>query len=84
MNLIGEIESNERTSELQRFTDNLFDRLGIHTEEGSENSLILKPSENLVTGELPFLDDGGITCTFERDTALAETIFISSHGNIHW
>ena len=68
--LIGEIESNERTSELQRFTDNLFDRLGIHTEEGSENSLILKPSENLVTGELPFLDDGGITCTFERDTAL--------------
>ena len=69
--LIGEIESNERTSELQRFTDNLFDRLGIHTEEGSENSLILKPSENLVTGELPFLDDGGITCTFERDTALA-------------
>ena len=69
--LIGEIESNERTSELQRFTDNLFDRLGIHTEEGSENSLILKPSENLVTGELPFLDDGGITCTFERDKALA-------------
>ena len=69
--LISEIESNERTSELQRFTDNLFDRLGIHTEEGSENSLILKPSENLVTGELPFLDDGGITCTFERGTALA-------------
>ena len=69
--LIGDIERNERTSELRRFTDNLFDRLGIHTEEGSENSLILKPSENLVTGELPFLDDGGITCTFERDIALA-------------
>ncbi len=68
--LIDEIESNERISELQRFTDNLFDRLGIHTEEGSENALILKPSENIVTGELPFLDDGGITCTFDRDTAL--------------
>lgn len=69
--LIDEIESNERTSELRRYTDHLFDRLGIHTEEGAENSLILKPSENLVTGELPLLDDGGITCTFDRDTALA-------------
>lgn len=68
--LISEIENNERTSELRRFTDNLFDRLGIHTEEGSDNCLILKPSENLVTGELPFLDDGGITCTFERELAL--------------
>jgi ATP-dependent helicase HepA len=69
--LIAEIQSNERTVELQRFTDSLFDRLGIHTEEGSERCLILKPSENLVTGELPFLDDGGITCTFDRDLALA-------------
>lgn len=68
--LICEIENNERTSELRRFTDNLFDRLGIHTEEGSDSCLILKPSENLVTGELPFLDDGGITCTFERELAL--------------
>ena len=69
--LITEIADNERTRELRRFTDNLFDRLGIHTEEGSEDCLILKPSENLITGELPFLDEGGITCTFERDLALA-------------
>ena len=42
--LIGEIESRE--PQVQRFTDNLFDRLGIHTEEGSEqlNSQTLRKS----------------------------------------
>ncbi len=69
--LIEQLESNERTDELVAYTDNLFDRLGIHTEPGSEGCLILKPTENLVTGELPLLDEGGITCTFTRELALA-------------
>ena len=31
----------------------------------------MKPTENLVTGELPLLDDDGITCTFSRELALS-------------
>ena len=53
------------------FTDHLFDRLGIHTEAGADDTLVLKPTENLVTGELPLLDDSGITCTFSRELALS-------------
>ena len=69
--LIATIERNERTDSLKEFTDHLFDRLGIHTEAGAEDTLIVKPTENLVTGELPLLDDDGITCTFSRELALS-------------
>ena len=69
--LIANIEQSERTDSLMEFTDHLFDRLGIHTEAGADDTLILKPTENLVTGELPLLDDDGITCTFSRELALS-------------
>jgi ATP-dependent helicase HepA len=69
--LIASIEQNERTDSLMEFTDHLFDRLGIHTEAGADDTLILKPTENLVTGELPLLSDDGITCTFSRELALS-------------
>ena len=69
--LIATIERNERTDSLKEFTDHLFDRLGIHTEAGAEDTLIVKPTENHVTGELPLLDDDGITCTFSRELALS-------------
>ena len=70
-NLIANIERNEQTDSLIEFTDHLFDRLGIHTEAGADDTLVLKPTENLVTGELPLLDDSGITCTFSRELALS-------------
>ena len=69
--LIVSIEQNERTDSLIEYTDHLFDRLGIHTEAGADDTLVLKPTENLVTGELPLLDDSGITCTFSRELALS-------------
>ena len=69
--LIATIECNERTDSLMEFTDHLFDRLGIHTEAGADDTLVLKPTENLVTGALPLLDDDGITCTFSRELALS-------------
>ena len=69
--LIVSIEQNERTDSLIEYTDHLFDRLGIHTEAGADDTLVLKPTENLVTGELPLLDDSGITCTFSREFALS-------------
>jgi ATP-dependent helicase HepA len=69
--LIANIEQRERTDSLMEFTDHLFDRLGIHTEAGADDTLILKPTENLVTGELPLLEDDGITCTFSRELALS-------------
>ena len=75
--LIGEIESNERTSELQRFTDNLFDRLGIHTEEGSENSLILKPQKILLQGNCLSSMTAGLPAPSSATQPLPETIFIS-------
>ena len=76
--LIATIERNERTDSLMEFTDHLFDRLGIHTEAGADDTLILKPTENLVTGELPLLDDDGITCTFSEELRSVRMISIST------
>ena len=69
--LIDAIDSAMRVDDLGSFSERLFDRLGVYSENGDDSTVILKPSENLVTGELPFLDEDGITCTFDRQVALS-------------
>ena len=69
--LIDAINIAMRIDDLRSFSERLFDRLGVYSETGDDDTIILKPSENLVTGELPFLDEDGITCTFDRQVALS-------------
>lgn len=69
--LMDAIDDAMRVDDLGSFSERLFDRLGVYSENGDDSTVILKPSENLVTGELPFLDEDGITCTFDRQVALS-------------
>lgn len=67
------VEQLEQSSHDHQFvTDSLrlFDTLGIHQDDKGENTLILKPGEQMLVPSLPGLPDDGCTVTYDRDTAL--------------
>lgn len=53
------------------YMDQLFDAFGIHSEDHSENALILRPSEKMLDASFPLGNDEGVTITYERDLALS-------------
>jgi ATP-dependent helicase HepA len=57
----------------------LFDRIGIDQDYLDEQLTVIKPTENLVTGQLPGLDENGATATYDRTTALSrdDVIFLT-------
>jgi len=69
--IIQSLEARESASDLYDFTERLFDRIGIDQEYLEENLSLLRPTENLVTGQLPGLNEEGVTATYDRFTALA-------------
>ena len=69
--VINSIRDSERPEEIFNFAELLFDRIGISQDYHTETSLILKPTEMLITGDLPGLEEDGITVTFDRETAVS-------------
>ena len=69
--IIQSLEARESASNLYDFTERLFDRIGIDQEYLEENLSLVRPTENLVTGQLPGLNEEGVTATYDRSTALA-------------
>ena len=69
--IIQSLESRESAGHLYDFTERLFDRIGIDQEYLEENLSLVRPTENLVTGQLPGLNEEGVTATYDRSTALA-------------
>jgi ATP-dependent helicase HepA len=53
------------------YLDNVFDCYGVDTEEHSENSYIVRPSDHMQTSSFPGLYEEGMTITCDRNTALA-------------
>jgi ATP-dependent helicase HepA len=58
-------------SPLPDYLETVFDCYGIDIEEHSENSLILRPSDQMQHSHFPGLHEEGMTVTFDRETALA-------------
>ncbi len=56
---------------LPMYMEQLFDAFGIHSEDHSENALILKPSEKMLDAGFPLGNDEGVTVTYDRELALA-------------
>ena len=69
--IIAALEARESASELSEFTELLFDRLGIEVDYLEENLSLVRPTENLLTGQLPGLGEDGATATYDRQTALS-------------
>jgi ATP-dependent helicase HepA len=69
--LIAEIVAAESKDALEHYLEALCETFGVDQEPHSEKTLILRPSEHMLTGHFPFLREDGTTVTFSRDKALA-------------
>jgi ATP-dependent helicase HepA len=77
--IIAALEQRESAEALHAFCEMLFDRIGIDQDYLDEQLTVIKPTENLVTGQLPGLDENGATATYDRSTALSrdDVIFLT-------
>jgi ATP-dependent helicase HepA len=69
--IIATLQQRETAEALHDFCEHLFDRIGIEQEYLDENLSLVRPTENLATGQLPGLSEDGITATYHRPTALS-------------
>lgn len=69
--LIAEISATEEGDILEKYLEVLCEAFGVDQEFHSEEALILRPSEHMLTGHFPYLREDGTTITFSRDKALA-------------
>jgi ATP-dependent helicase HepA len=69
--LINDIIAAESDERLEHFLEALCETFGVDQEFHSDKTLILRPSENMLTGHFPCLKDDGTTITFSRDKALS-------------
>ena len=69
--LIEDIETNEQADTLQDYLESLCEAFGVDSEFHSDQALVLRPSEQMLTGHFPYVNDEGITVTFNRTRALA-------------
>ncbi|RLA49483.1 MAG: RNA polymerase-associated protein RapA [Gammaproteobacteria bacterium] len=69
--LIEEIIANEMGNSLENYLETLCEAFGVDQEFHSEQTLILRPSEHMLTGHFPYVHEDGTTVTFSRDKALA-------------
>ena len=69
--LIEEIKALESSNELEQYLEALCEVFGVDQEFHSEQTLILRPSEHMLTGHFPYVSEEGTTVTFSREKALA-------------
>ena len=60
----------DRSYQLPDFMARVFDSFGVDVEEQSDRTWIIKPSDHMQVASFPGLEDGGMTVTFSRDSAL--------------
>ncbi|MFV0476587.1 MAG: RNA polymerase-associated protein RapA [Parahaliea sp.] len=68
--LIEQIHERETPTALQAYLEALCEAYGVDHEYHSEHSLILRPSEQMLTGHFPYLREEGVSVTFDRTKAL--------------
>ncbi|WP_210395179.1 RNA polymerase-associated protein RapA [Motiliproteus sediminis] len=68
--LVEQTRQDSDAQTLASYATALFDHFGIDYQPQSDNSLIIRPSEQMLTDALPDLTEEGLTATFDRDTAL--------------
>jgi ATP-dependent helicase HepA len=69
--LIDEIIANETGDSLENYLETLCEAFGVDQEFHSDQTLILRPSEHMLTGHFPYVVEDGTTVTFSRDKALS-------------
>ena len=65
--LIDDVIANETGDTLENYLEALCEAFGVDQEFHSEQTLILRPSEHMLTGHFPYVREEGTTVTFSRD-----------------
>tara|TARA_R110001599_G_scaffold353184_1_gene590551 strand:+ start:2460 stop:5447 length:2988 start_codon:yes stop_codon:yes gene_type:complete len=69
--LITSLEAEQRSDSLAEYVNILSDQFGLVHEDHSNNAIILRPGDHMITEAFPHLPEDGITGTFDRDRALS-------------
>ncbi|CAA0109289.1 RNA polymerase-associated protein RapA [Zhongshania aliphaticivorans] len=69
--LISALETEQRSDTLAEYVEMLAEQFGLEHEDHSDNAVILRPGDHMITEAFPHLPDDGITGTFDRDRALS-------------
>ncbi len=69
--LIAAAKKEEQTGAIATFISEFADIFGIEHEQQTNQTVVLRPSENMMA-PLPALPDDGLTITYDRDQALAQ------------
>ena len=68
--LIADLEGESQSHELASFMEKVFDEYGVEQETHSADSVILRPSAEMLDNHFPNLPEEGLTATFKRHRAL--------------
>ncbi len=69
--VIDAVIASEHREDLEDFVEQFCDQLGVNIEMHSQHTVILHPSEHMHSGNLPGVDEDGITGTYSRNIALS-------------
>lgn len=71
MEFIKELKTADDSAELRDFMINLFNQLGVDTEDMNDPyTFFIRPGDNMYLPHFPGLDNEGMTVTFKRENAL--------------
>ena len=69
--LVSKVEAKEQDDKLAGYMRNVFNEYGIEVDEHSEDTIIIRPSEQMRDVDFPGLKDAGQTITFQRSKAIS-------------
>lgn len=69
--MIADIEAAEASDDLSEYLELLCESYGVDQEYHSEHAVILRPTDHMLTGHFPGLQEDGTTVTFSREQALS-------------
>ncbi|HXH76441.1 MAG TPA: RNA polymerase-associated protein RapA [Bacteriovoracaceae bacterium] len=71
MAFVKELKTVDESSDLRDFMLNLFNQLGVETEDMNDpDTFLIRPGDNMYLPHFPGLDNEGMTVTFKREHAL--------------
>lgn len=71
MDFVKELKAEDDSTELRDFMLNLFNQLGVDTEDMNDPfTFFIRPGDNMYLPHFPGLDNEGMTITFKRENAL--------------
>ena len=68
---LHQIDSLESNGDLEELLERMFNQYGVDTEELSDTTFLLRPSNQLEHDHFPMMTEEGFSATYDRDTALA-------------